>query len=338
MRKGKRILVLAVAVAAGFGGVAPALADTVAQDQQALQQANAEIQSLAQNWPQIQAAAQAYGALSRYVGMAGIGPVVINQMGFREQCHNAYWDEEIPTLVTGAMNIAGDAEAQAYAMQAIATTWDQDAGNLLDAEVTQDAQAQVPNFSQVQQQVNQTVAAGNALNTLLNQVGNQIATATGPSSTLQPLPISNWSVAIGDYPNLAAVQWNTGPSDGAPIGWYNDMAPTFRGFARLVDICPTGTANIPMESDATTLSAVQMAEQEEPGLAQNIPSVPTGSTWTQPPIFDPYDAADYQTRVELVRVLSADMPAIANYMAPVTGAMQAFAQQTNQLTQTVGGQ
>jgi hypothetical protein len=305
----------------------------VAQDLQALQQANSEIQAVAQNWPRIQESAQAYGGLANFANQAGIGPVVRNRMGFQEQCHNAYWDEEIPQLVTGAMNIAGDAEAQAYAMQAISTAWAQDAGDLLDAEVTQDAQARTPSFSAVQNQVNQEIAAANALNGMLSTVGNQIAAATGPNSTLQPLPISNWSVAIGDYPNLAAVQWNAGPVDGAPIGWYMDETPTDSLLARLVDICPTGTATIPEESDATTLSAVQAAEQAEPELARVIP--PSGSTWTAPEIFDPFDPEDYAARVQLVRTLGNDMPSIAAYMNPVTAALQAFAQTANQLTQTM---
>ncbi|WP_312283495.1 hypothetical protein [Candidatus Igneacidithiobacillus taiwanensis] len=335
MKKRKMAVVVIACLGGVLGGGSAAFAGTVAQDLQALQQANAEIQAVAQNWPQIQQAAQAYGGLSAYAAQAGIGPVVRNRMGYQEQCHNAYWDNEIPQLVTGAMNIAGDAEAQAYAMQAIATAWAQDAGNLLDAEVQQDAQAQNPNFSTVQTQVNQEIAAANALNGMLSTVGNQVAAATGPSPNLHSLPISNWTAAIGDYPNLAAVQWNAGPSDGAPIGWYMDQIPVNDEFPRLVDVCPTGTASIPEESDATTLSAVQMGEQEEPDLAQVVPSVSSGSTWTAPTIFDPYYAADYQARVQLVQALGYDLPQVARYMAPVTGAMQSFAQTADQLTQTL---
>ena len=308
---------------------------SVSADEQALQSVNAEIQATARNWPQIAAAAQSYGALANYASESGIGPVVRNEMDEREQCHNAYWDNEIPQLVTGAMNIAGDAEAQAYAIQSIATAWAQDAGNLLDAQVQRDARAQNPNFSAVQSEVTQEVAAANALNGMLNSVTNQIVAATGPNSTLQPLPISNWQVAVGDYPNLSAVQWNAGPADGAPIGWYLDETPGFRGFARLVDVCPTGTASIPMESDATTISAMQMAEQEELGLAQEIPALPSGSTWSSNSIWDSYEAADYRWRVQLVQTLANDMPRIAGYMSPVTGAFQSFAQTANQLTQSL---
>ncbi len=232
-------------------------------------------------------AAQAYGQLSTYANQAGIGPVVRNGMGYPEQCHNAYWDNEIQQLITGSMNIVGDAEAQAYALQAISIAWAQDAGNLLEAEAVRGTES--ANLSNA---VQQEVAAANALNGLLSTVGNQIAAALGPNSTLTQLPISNWQAGIGDYPNLAAVHWVPGPADGAPIGWYMDQIPVDSVLARLVDVCPTGTAVIPEESDATTLSAVQMAEEQEPELAQVIPSVSNGSSWTAPEIFDPYFAAE----------------------------------------------
>jgi len=331
---------IALAALAGAFPLLPALAGTppaspinsesVAQATAALQQANSEVQAIAQNWPQIQQAAQGYGKLSSYANQAGISPVVRNGMGYPEQCHNAYWDNEIPQLITGAMNIAGDAEAQAYALQAISIAWAQDADNLLEAEAVQSTDS--ANLSNA---VQQEVAAANALNGLLSTVGNQIAAAIGPNSGLTQLPISTWQAGIGDYPNLSAVQWVPGPADGAPIGWYMDQIPVNSVLARLVDVCPTGTAIIPEESDATTLSAVQMAEEQEPELTQVIPSVTNGSAWTAPAILNPYSAADYQTRVQLVQALGEDLPRIAAYMAPITQAIQSFAAQANQVTQSL---
>ncbi|QER46005.1 hypothetical protein [Acidithiobacillus caldus] len=105
-----------------------------------LQQMQADAQALnvmAQTWPQIQSAATQYAGLATYAAQewAGAGPTVTTPYGGVEQCHNTRWDDVTAGLITGGLNIGGDAEAEAYAIQAVATDFQMALGNYLVQQV-----------------------------------------------------------------------------------------------------------------------------------------------------------------------------------------------------------
>jgi hypothetical protein len=72
------------------------------------------LNAMAQTWPVLQSAAQSYGQLAPYAAAtwAGPGPRKQTLYGYWEQCHNTRWDSVIQNLVTGGLNIAGDAQAR----------------------------------------------------------------------------------------------------------------------------------------------------------------------------------------------------------------------------------
>ena len=308
----------------------PAVATAgVSADLQALQAANTALQGVAQTWPQLQSQAQAYGALANYASQSGKGPIVrVPGLEFEEQCHNVHWDNEIDQLVTGGLNIAGDAEAESYALEILSVQWDEDATNLMEAEVSRQAPSDV---TQLQSELAESEQSGRALSALLNGLGSQISAAMGPNSGFTPLPIRNWQAGMGSYPDLTAVQWISGPSDGAPIGWAGNLLPT-QGIARLVDVCPTGSANIPEISDAPILSGIQQAVTDEPSMSTVLQSVEGGSTWSLPTATS-FFSSPYTTRMNLVAALGSDLPQVANYLAPVTPDVAQFASIANQVTQ-----
>jgi hypothetical protein len=320
-----RILVAALALAcapAAFAG------ETAAQAMGQMRTDAAVMQNIANTWPQIQQQAMNYGQFAGYGDRlwSGEGPTVVNRMGGTELCHNTHWDSATDNLVTGGLNIAGDAEAEAYALEFVSEDFLAQLGDYMNAQAQAGVQPQ--NLQQVEQQANAMEMASNNLNGLLNTVGNQISAALGTGSTLEPLPIQNWQAGIGNIPNLSAVQYIPGPSNGAPIGW---VIPPVRGFARLEDICPTGTATIPMlPFQAPVLNAVQVTIQENPELAQNIQGLETPSTYAIPNGYLRTDGwlpvPNYAIRMSVVGVLGHDLPAIANYMAPIDSGLARYNQ------------
>jgi len=311
---------------------------TVSADLQAVQSDNAQIQALASDWGSVQQQSANYARLASYASLSGIGPRVQTPFGI-EQCHNVRWNDEIQQLITGGLNLAGDAEAEAYAMQAIDTQLVQDVANLMNAQAGQAVQTHTaPSLSAVQRESTQVQSASDALNNLLNGLGQQIATAFGPNSTFRSLPLAGNSYpGIGSYPNLSAVRWIPGPDDGAPIGWYlrysNDLFP------RLLDRCPTGSANIPEIPASTILTSAQQAVTDEPALAPLLSSLEGGSVWSLAggslAAVGPFGGGQYAERTQLVRALGYDMAQVSNYMVPINGDVANFAAQANTLTQSL---
>ena len=311
---------------------------TVSANLQAVQADNAQIQTLASDWGNVQQQAANYAQVASYASLSGIGPRVQTPFGI-EQCHNVRWDDQIQQLVTGGLNLAGDAEAEAYAMQAIDTQIVQDVADLMNAQASQSMQTSAaPNLATVQTETTQVQSAADALDSLLNGVGQQIATAFGPNSTFRSLPLAGNSYpGIGRYPDLSAVQWIQGPDDGAPIGWYiknaNDINP------QLEDLCPTGSATIPEISASTILTSAQQAVTDEPALAPLLSSLEGGSVWSLAggslAAVGPFNGGHYAERTQLVQALGYDLGQVSSYMVPINGDVANFAAQANTLTQSL---
>jgi len=334
MRKKRFALALLSVLAAG-SVPASALADPLST----LRADSVALAGMAQTWTQIQSAAQSYGQLAPYAGdiWAGPGPVVTNSMGFREQCHNTHWDQVTQYLVTGALNIGGDGEAEAYAIQAVATDFPQQLSDYIVQLVQSGNPQEGALANQIMAQKGPLLASLNDLTTLLNTTSSQLSNATGPNSSLQPLPISHWQAGIGDVPNLAQVQYIPGPSDGAPIGWYDGIAPT-SVLARLVDICPTGTASLPtLPLKSTVMQGVQQALVDEPSLGQVVHPLESGSTWFLPSAFQ--GIGGYQAfnpvRSQLVSALATDETGIAGYMAPINAPLEQYNQDVQRIMEMI---
>uniref|UniRef100_E6QNU7 Uncharacterized protein n=1 Tax=mine drainage metagenome TaxID=410659 RepID=E6QNU7_9ZZZZ len=324
-------------------------AGTVSSELQAVQADNAQIQRLASDWRNVQQQAANYAQLASYASLSGIGPRVQTPFGI-EQCHNVRWDDQIRQLITGGLNLAGDAEAEAYAMQAIDTQIVQDVADLMNAQASQGLQtlagrepSSAPSLATVQAESKQVESAADALDRLLNGVGQQIAAAFGPNSTFQPLPLAgNSHPGIGSYPNLSAVQWIPGPDDGAPIGWYIEYSGAV--FPRLEDRCPTGSASIPEISASTILTSAQQAVTDEPALGPLLSSLEGGSVWSLAggslaggglAAVGPLMGGQYTERTQLVKALGYDMNQVSNYMVPINGDVANFAAKANALTQLI---
>jgi len=176
----------------------------------------------------------------------------------------------------------------------------------------------------------------NTLTSLLNTTANQLSNAMGPSTNLQPLPISNWQAGIGDAPDLARARYIPGPNDGAPIGWYSFAAPSSI-WVRLENICPTGTASLPtLPLKAQVEQAVQQALVDEPSLGQVVQPLESGSTWTAPAIFYGFGGvAINPARERLVAALAADETGIAGYMAPISGPLSQYNGEVQRILQKV---
>ena len=291
-------------------------------------QADAQaLNAMAQTWPQLQSAAQSYGQLAPYASAmwAGPGPVVTTPWGYREQCHNTRWDTTTQYLVTGGLNIGGDAEAEAYAIQAVATDFQEQLSQYLVTLAQSGNPQEEALANEILAQKGPLLQSLGTLTALLNTTANQLSDAMGPSTDLQPLPISHWQAGIGDAPNLAQVRYLPGPNDGAPIGWYAGMAPSSI-WIRLEDICPTGTASLPiLPLKAQVEQAVQQALVDEPSLGQVVQPLESGSTWTAPALFSGFGGVGPNpVRERLVAALAADETGIAGYMAPISGPLSQY--------------
>lgn len=316
----KRALLSVLILAMGTGTANASIQASVAgmrTDAQAIQQ-------MTTTWPEIQAAAQSYGALAPYAAQewAGQGPIIVTPLGGQELCHNTHWDQVTSGLVTGGLNITGDAAVEAYALQTIAIDFQQQYANLMIAEV----QAHASNVQQLTQTEAQTKATLNNLMNLLTVTGQQIQAAMGPGTTLRQIPFTNWQAGIGDVPNLAEAQYTAGPNDGAPIGWYTQ--PTDNALARLIDRCPTGSGSLPMIPLAASVQgAANVSVQDEPDVQQAIAPFEQGSSYVLPSsgfASGLLRLPNYPVRMQIVSILAADMPAIAAYMQPISPALQAF--------------
>ena len=316
----KTLSLYAVLLSLGIG-----TAEASIQTDLAAMQTDAQaIQQVAATWPEIQSAAANYGALALYAAQpwAGQGPIIDTPLGGRELCHNTRWDQLTSGLVTGGLNITGDAAVEAYAMQTVATDFQQRYAQLMIDEV----RAHATNVQQLMRTEAQTKATLNDLVNLLNTTSQQLQTAMGPGTTLQQMPFSNWQAGIGDVPDLAQAQYMAGPNDGAPIGWY--VQPTDNALARLIDQCPTGAGTLPMVPLAASVqSAANVSVQDEPELQQAMAPFEHGSSYSIPAgglAAGLLNLPDYTVRMRIVGILAADMPAIAGYMQPVTPELQAF--------------
>ena len=294
------------------------------------------IQNMSAAWAQIQQAAQSYGQLAPFAvrEWAGEGPVVETPLGGEELCHNTRWDSLTSQLVTGGMNIAGDAEALAYAMEVIAVDFQQQYGNYLADQVAD----QSPQAQALTSNLDILKASSTNLANLLTNTGNQISAAIGTNSPLHPLPLQSWQAGIGDAPDLAAAKYLPGPNDGAPLGW---IVPPRSVLARLVDICPTGTASVPMLSlRAPVLSAARLAITEAPDMSIQLQPLEGGSRWNLPQAYGfPGSAVPspvwYQQRISLVASIAADMPAIGQLMQPISEPLAAYNQNVQQILSEV---
>ncbi|UTV80989.1 hypothetical protein MQE22_13415 [Acidithiobacillus sp. YTS05] len=312
---------------------ASALADPLS----AMQADSRALGAMAQIWAQVQSAAQSYGQLAPYAAAtwAGLGPVVTNPMGFREQCHNTRWDQVTQYLVTGALNIGGDGEAEAYAIQAVAADFPEQLSDYLVQLVQSGNPREEALANQIMAQKGPLLASLNDLSTLLNTTATQLSNAIGPNSSLQPLPITQWEAGIGDAPNLARAQYVAGPNDGAPIGWFDGIAPDSQ-ITRLVDICPTGTGSLPtLPLKAPIMQAVQQAISDEPSLAQVAQPMENGSTWSAPSPYGFGGGTANPVREDLVAALATDETGIAGYMAPITAPLEQYDQEVQQIMQII---
>ena len=290
------------------------------------------IQQMATTWPEIQNAALGYGNLTPYAAQqwSGQGPVIFTPYGGVELCHNTHWDTVTNGLVSGGVNIMGDAAAEALAIQTISTDFQQQVANLMIAEV----QTNAATAQQLQQSQSQTQTSLNALMSLLNITGQQLQAAIGPGSALRQPPFANWQAGIGNVPDLAAARYVAGPNDGAPIGWtIQPVSP----LARLLDQCPTGTGSVPMLPIAANVqNAVAVSEQIAPSMQQAFAMFENGSTTDYQqgyfsvagggfsPSAGPGGTPNYAVRMQVVGILSTDLPAVAGYMQPVTPALQSY--------------
>jgi hypothetical protein len=335
-----RILALGVLLACGsvspaWAGAGSALTgESSAQALAAMQQDAQAIQSMTSAWTQVEQAAQSYGQLAPFAARewAGEGPVVRTPFGGEALCHNTRWDSLTNRLVTGGLNIAGDAEALAYALQIVTVDFQQQYGNYL-TDVVAD---QSPAAQALTQNLNALKASTTNLGNLLTSTGNQISQALGPNSPLHPLPLQNWQAGIGDAPNIEAARYIPGPRDGAPIGW---IVPPESVMAELEDVCPTGTASLPMlPLRGPVLSAAELAVTESPDMASQLQPLEGGSNWTIPSygyigrIPSPYW---YTQRIALVSSIAADMPALSSLMQPISGPLAAYNQNVQQLLSEV---
>jgi hypothetical protein len=309
---------------------ASALADPLSQ----MQADASAITRMASTWVQLESTSRNYAALAPYAAQAwaGQGPVVHTLFGGEEQCHNTRYDTVTSGLITGGLNIFGDAEAEAYAIQTVTVDFQQE---LADYEVQQE---QAGNTATVNTLTGVNGPLSTSLNTLmalLNTTGNQVAAALSPGTALQPLPISHWQAGIGDVPNLAAVQYTPGPNDGAPVGW--SLMPTM-GMATLVDKCPTGTGSVPMlPLDAPVMADVDQMLSDAPSMSVAVQPVEGGSSFTLPSGGLPIGGVnpEYALRMRLVSALAADMGPLSGYMAPISSPLALYQQQVQQIMSEV---
>ncbi|MDD3760643.1 MAG: hypothetical protein PHO57_07410 [Acidithiobacillus sp.] len=326
-RKLWKAAILAAAVA--LPGVA--FADPLAR----MQADASAIAQIATTWSQLASAAQGYAQLAPYAAQewAGRGPVVHTLFGGVEQCHNTRWDSVTSNLITGGLNIAGDAEAEAYAIQTVATDFQQ---QLSDYEVQQVRAGNTAVVDEIDQQNGPLQQSLNTLMSLLNTTGNQVAAALSPGSALHPLPISHWQAGIGNVPNLSAVQYIPGPNDGAPIGWF---VPPSSSLARLVDKCPTGTGSIPMlQLDAPVMAGVNQMLADAPSMATAVQPIENGSSYTLPGgnggVLTGIDP-EYALRMNLVSALAANMQPLAGYMSPISTPLALYEKQVQTIMNEV---
>ncbi|OFC42624.1 hypothetical protein BAE47_14845 [Acidithiobacillus thiooxidans] len=331
----KRLLVLAIL--AGLPTIA--FAGTPLQGMQA---DAAAIQSMTKNWSTLENAASTYANLAPYSAQewAGAGPVVSTPIGGEEQCHNTHWDTVTNQLVTGGLNIFGDAEAEAYAIQTVTADFQT---QLADYEEQQVKAGNTAIINQIDAQKGPMNTSLNTLMSLLSTTGDQVASAMSPGTLLHELPISQWQAGIGNVPDLSTVQYMAGPDDGAPIGWY--VQPKSE-LARLVDVCPTGTGDVPMYDLAGAINNnVQQMITDSPSMAQVVQSVEGGSTYSAPsPSGVPSDLVQAgivfrggeNTRMQLVSVLASDMQPLSGYMQPIGAPLMLYSQQVQQIMTEVG--
>lgn len=296
------------------------------------------LQQMSATWAQIESTSQSYAALAPYAAQewAGQGPTVVGPFGGIEQCHNTHWDQVTRGLIPGGLNIFGDAEVEAYSMQAITVDFQAQLANYMVQQVQAGNSPaggnSGPLMNQLAQQNGPLMQSMNTLDGLLTTVGNQVSGATGPSTALHQLPIQHWQAGVGNVPDLASVQYIVGPDDGAPIGW---VVPPSSPLARLVDICPTGTGSIPMlQTAAPVLSAAQQAVADEPALASQLQPIEGGSTYTLPG-GGMFGSADYIVRMSLVSALASDMQPLAGYMQPISAPLALYQKQVQQIMNEV---
>lgn len=324
----KRLLVLAILVGL------PAMAIAGTTPLQGMEADAAAIQSITQNWSQLQTTASQYASLAPYAAQewAGAGPTIFVPLGGVEQCHNTHWDTVTNGLVTGGLNIFGDAEAEAYVIQTVTVDFQQ---QLSTYEIQQVQAGNSTLVNQLNAQNGPLQASLNSLMSLLNTTGNQVAAALSPGTALQPLPISHWQAGIGNVPNLSQVQYIAGPNDGAPIGWYTMPSSPL---ARMIDKCPTGTGRVPMLAlDAPVMANVQQMLTDSPSMATAVQPVEGGSSYTLPGggfMIGGLNPA-YAARMQLVAALAADMTPLAGYMQPIVSPLTLYNQQVQQIMSEV---
>ena len=332
----KPLLIIAV-----MSALAPAsaLADPLSQ----LQADASAITRMSATWAQLQSTARQYANLAPYAvrEWAGQGPVVHTLFGGEEQCRNTRYDTVTSGLITGGLNLFGDAEAEAYAIQTVTVDFQQE---LADYEVQQEQAGNTATVNTLNGVNGPLSTSLNTLMALLNTTGNQVAAALSPGTALQPLPIPHWQAGIGDVPNLAAVQYTPGPDDGAPVGWF--VQPSM-GLAQMVDKCPTGTGAVPMlPLDAPVMADVSQMLSDAPSMAVAVQPVEGGSSFTLPGATLPGATLgggylpgslnpEYALRMNLVAALAADMGQLSGYMAPIASPLSLYQQQVIQIMQEV---
>ncbi len=292
------------------------------------------ITQMSGTWVQLQDTARQYANLAPYAAQewAGQGPVVRTLFGGEEQCHNTRYDTVTSGLITGGLNIFGDAEAEAYAIQTVTVAFQQ---QLADYEVQQEQAGNTATVNALNGVNGPLSTSLNTLMALLNTTGNQVAAALSPGTALQPLPINHWQAGIGDVPNLAQVQYIAGPNDGAPLGWF--IPPPSMGLAQMVDKCPTGTGSVPMLGlDAPVMSDVSQMLADAPSMAVAVQPVEGGSSYTLSGGYLPGSLnPEYALRMNLVSALAADMGPLSGTMAPISSPLSLYQQQVQQIMQEV---
>lgn len=329
------ILCAGAAQAASLPAVAgdtPSSGSSISQLTQQLQQDARVYIGLAQAWVQLQNEAQAYGSLQNYGNpvWAGPGPWAFDpRTGTYVICHNPRWDTVTSKLDMGALNIAGDIEGSAYAIESLSADWAITAANLQAAE----AQAGLSvNIQSIMQEANM---AQQALDPMLNALGNQVAAAMSPGSSLSAMPFNSWQVGLGPIPDISTFQFVPGSGKNFSTGFSRFFnGGGFDGAIPQYLTCPTGTATggEPIAGPQAAISGVQLMLSENTAMAQVINISTTSAYYTIPGSRITPTGSYYQERESFTATLGHDTAAISSYMAPTDASITSLAQHIQQIT------
>lgn len=315
----------------------------------------AAIGLMAQNWQTLTHDAENYKNLMAYADgtWSGEGPQVSVAYGGVVQCHNPRWDEITQGFELPALNLAGDGEMENYAIQAISTHFQAELANYTEALMASHQHPQL--LHKLEEQKGAMLASETTLTGLLSTLSHQIQTAIGPNTILKRLPV-HYTVgqgAVADVPTPAQSGYVAGPNDAAPIGWavYPTLAyqvsstETVKGKTKTtwtteyhalpdMDVCPSGSGGVGLTGTGIQ-QTVRQAITDEPAL-QGTLGAASSSYQAQPYVSQSMaHLRPFSTSTQFVDILGWDLWKIGGYMAPVTGSLEPFSQQVQQVMQEI---